>query len=103
MPTPHKHAAVIKAWADGHQVQMLSRMNGLWEDVNAESPRWLEHYEYRVKPTFVKYRNFLWAPADSTSCRWVVCVVTPEDQARDHREVWSGFIQWIGDWQEVEV
>lgn len=53
MPTPHKHAAVIKAWADGQEVQV--RLNGdggyLWKDI--DRPTFREECEYRVKPSNV--------------------------------------------------
>lgn len=48
--TPHKHAEVIKAWADGAEIETEST-NGKWltfpKDCN---PEWLEHVQYRVKP-----------------------------------------------------
>jgi hypothetical protein len=54
--TPHKHAAIIKAWADGAQVQ--TRMNGMpestWSDI--DSPAWhSDYFEYRIKPTIITH------------------------------------------------
>jgi hypothetical protein len=43
----HKHAAVIKAWADGEPIQYCTVM-GEW--VNCPEPAWADDYEYRVKP-----------------------------------------------------
>ena len=43
---PHKHAALIKAWADGAQIQYKDQA-GEWEDTN---PNWYPDMEYRVKP-----------------------------------------------------
>lgn len=49
MSTPHKHAAVIKAWADGAEVQSKTTINGaIWHTVT--QPNWYEHQEYRVRP-----------------------------------------------------
>jgi hypothetical protein len=57
---PHKHAEVIKAWADGAQIQFRNPCKGitgniipLWTDYTSKitSPGWLSHVEYRVKPT----------------------------------------------------
>lgn len=48
MQTPHKHADVIKAWADGAKIQFRSYDNEQWENVRA--PVWSEHKQYRVKP-----------------------------------------------------
>jgi hypothetical protein len=45
---PHKHAELIKAWADGHTIQMQSKIDGRWWD--QEDPEWDKDYEYRIKP-----------------------------------------------------
>lgn len=69
MNTPHKHAAVIKAWADGAQIQ--TRMNGMpestWSDI--DSPAWhSDYFEYRIKPTIkthelcVRFNDTHWQP-----------------------------------------
>ena len=44
----HKHAELIKAWADGAQIQY--KWNNAWFDVAHNNPHWLEHDEYRIKP-----------------------------------------------------
>ena len=49
---PHKHAELIKAWADGHTIERL------WNDYKGNSkgwlidnePDWSEFEEYRIKP-----------------------------------------------------
>ena len=43
---PHKHAELIKAWADGAEIQLKGR-NGEWIDI---FPDWQEKCEYRIKP-----------------------------------------------------
>ena len=62
----HKHAELIKAWADGAQIQSRWDMTdgkgwSDWRDED-ESPEWFIDWEYRIKPeekkTVVKY---LWA------------------------------------------
>ena len=47
---PHKWAEVIKAWADGKQIQF--RMDSVWVDYNSNNipPFNLACYEFRVKP-----------------------------------------------------
>lgn len=47
MKTPHKHANLIKAWADGAPLQYLSALNG-WLDVT--NPGFDPNTSYRVKP-----------------------------------------------------
>ena len=49
MKTPHKHAELIKAWADGAEIQYRYNANIPWHD--ATSPQWWEYdCEYRIKP-----------------------------------------------------
>lgn len=43
---PRKHAELIKAWADGAEIQ-TKLDNGEWFDV---CPQWNQHHEYRIKP-----------------------------------------------------
>ena len=51
--TPHKHAELIKKWADGAIIQ-LKQINGEWADTTHNDPSWGNEFEYRVKPTLVK-------------------------------------------------
>ena len=43
----HKHAELIKKWADGAEIQWKDK-NGQWEDM--VEPLWFKNYEYRLKP-----------------------------------------------------
>lgn len=53
MTKPHKHAALIKAWADGAEIQARNFNSNLWFDIpNATSGitiDWGLHYDYRIK------------------------------------------------------
>ena len=44
---PHKHAELIKAWADGAQIQSCSAHYDWRDTVN---PSWIDGVEYRIKP-----------------------------------------------------
>ena len=44
---PHKHAELIKAFADGAEIE-YKVYNGGW--VALEHPSWDDHNEYRIKP-----------------------------------------------------
>lgn len=44
---PHKHAEIIKAWADGAEIEVLNKNIG-WNDV--VTPFWRLDRTYRVKP-----------------------------------------------------
>lgn len=48
MNKPHVHAEVIKAWADGAEIEVRLNSNRGW--VKCGRPIWDEEYEYRVKP-----------------------------------------------------
>lgn len=47
--TPHKHAELIKAWADGAVIQFYDVLSEKWKDCN-DAPRWLDNNQYRIKP-----------------------------------------------------
>ena len=56
---PHKHAELIKAWADGAEIEQACR-NGvgeiLWYPFKGT---WSEYYEYRIKPREIpNYRMY---------------------------------------------
>lgn len=44
---PHKHAELIKAWADGAEIEM----KGIGGWVVNSNPLWWVDYQYRIKPT----------------------------------------------------
>lgn len=46
--TPHKHAALIHAWADGAEIEIYRGDVTRW--VMAYQPRWDSAYTYRIKP-----------------------------------------------------
>jgi len=56
-PVPHKHAEVIKAWADGAQIQEYSEYHQKWNDIGLMSGAgynspilWNINSKYRIKP-----------------------------------------------------
>lgn len=52
----HKHCDVIKAWADGAEIQFKCPSDPHWINV-LDNPEWLDMLEYRVKPE----KKQLWA------------------------------------------
>lgn len=46
----HKHAEIIKAWADGAHIQVKVFNHGDWKDVDMNGEEWYEHSTYRIKP-----------------------------------------------------
>jgi hypothetical protein len=94
---PRKHAALIKAWADGAAIQRRSYAEGDWFD--AHHPTWNPRYEYRVKPITIKYRKFLYRRFGKicVGCHNYSSRLSGPDTRRE-------FIKWIDtEWQEVEV
>jgi hypothetical protein len=47
--TEHKHAALIKAWAEGAKIQKFSKRTQSWVDTDA--PTWNSETEYRLRIT----------------------------------------------------
>ena len=48
MKQPHKHAALIKAWADGAEIEYWGVYDNRWFD--ATCPDWNPDFTYRIKP-----------------------------------------------------
>lgn len=46
---PHKHAELIKAWADGAEIEIKDRVTGWWGAISIGG-EWYEEDEYRIKP-----------------------------------------------------
>lgn len=64
MNKPHLHAEVIKAWADGNEIEFRQATHHIWE--TTKNPSWNVNTEYRVKPkpkpkpkTVVKYHGIM--------------------------------------------
>jgi hypothetical protein len=56
----HKHSELIKAWADGAEIEVKHPSNSSWWD--AKPPEWDLDYEYRIKPEEKKpVVRYLWA------------------------------------------
>ena len=49
---PHAHADLIKAWADGAQIQEYHYSKRNWLDIgmNGAAILWCHHSKYRIKP-----------------------------------------------------
>ena len=47
MNKPHKHAKLIKAWADGAEIERKNPLTNEW--VKSIDPMWVETSEYRIK------------------------------------------------------
>ena len=50
MTSPHKHADLIKAWADGAEIEQLTKSSLYISWGTCEHPHWYEQEVYRIKP-----------------------------------------------------
>lgn len=70
---PHKHAKLIKAWADGSEIEIRTQYpDKSWSNWEVfEEPRWgISYAEYRIKPelkpnylTFLTFNENGWSEA----------------------------------------
>lgn len=69
MDTPHRHADVIKAWADGAEIEFKEAVsNNAWRD--CPYPIWDYKFDYRVKPS-PKYVPFTWEDREFLRGKWI--------------------------------
>ena len=98
----HKHAELIKQWADGAQIQFLACDS--WVDCD---PAWDSFASYRVKPerTFIRYRVALmkYTPVNIAQDKLEDIFFTLSTDSNRFLEKSSEFVRWITDWIEVEV
>lgn len=93
---PHKHAELIKAWADGHEVQFRTPGDG-WVGVG-DYPCWIDNQEYRIKPA-EKVVRWLWAYCALPN-HWVQCTTYMTDE--DARINFSDFEYKKLEWSREE-
>lgn len=97
MGTPHKHAEVIKAWADGAVVEARDTLN-----IYPESRKWhvvkypafSSTWEYRVKPPKKWYRVALLKTGHTITADFA------EQEVRCSR--YDNFVKWLTDRIEYE-
>ena len=97
MNKPHKHAALIKAWADNPQLEFQFRGAGCqsncWYNMSPSNPDWSVS-EVRIKPKTIRYRLALWLFYGEP-----IVNSFSDEQYTNH----PCFIRWLTDWQEVEI
>lgn len=79
MGQPHKHAALIKAWADGAIIEGRSSESNCWRQI--DTPIWDKEWEYRVKPK-PKVKKWRWVAQNrKTGALDISWDVLSEDEA----------------------
>lgn len=72
----HKHCELIKAWADGAEIQVNAGCG--WEDCLV--PQWKPHAEYRIKPEEKKpVVRWLWAARVKNGAPVTACMYSEEE------------------------
>ena len=97
---PHKHAELIKAWADGAEIEFRFPGTGVW--LLAYDPNWDGDIEYRINPPkqVVRYKRYLNKASDGT----VYAAIVNDLIGNISCDVYPCFVRWIDDeWQEVVV
>ena len=97
MTTRHKHADVIIAWANGAEIECRPHIDGDWVVVTSP-PRWVENYEYRVKPPAKKYRVALFKNPGSQAAASIANSAEDAHRCENARH----FVRWLTDWIEYE-
>lgn len=100
MGTPHKHADMIKAWADGAEIECRQHNTNSW--LPADSPGWANSSEYRIKPTktILAYRVGLFRGRFGEV---FVAAVDPNPAIQADAALGRTRIRWLGDAAKVEV
>lgn len=85
---PHKHAELIKAWANGAEIEW--RSNAVFSWVTCHSPMWDDAGEFRIKPEKKWYRVAEFVYSDETNA----AAAYNEDQETNWPES-KQFSRWI--------
>jgi hypothetical protein len=95
---PHKHAALIKAWADGAEIQCRQIDDGSW--FYLKNPTWSEYNEYRIKPNKRKYRV---AEIGGRHGAPSFTATADTESEGEFISTDQGFIRWLTDWIEYDA
>lgn len=108
MNKPHKYCEVIKAWADGGEIQFsppnLDEWTDFPRDSNKQTPNFHIEFKWRIKPITLRYQVALMhekKPIDN----YYVDIVTKQE-TNDNcilTEKSPDFVKWLTNWVEVEV
>lgn len=103
MNTPHKHADVIHAWADGRTIQFKSTLDYDWHDYRIGLPHFNEEdTEWRIKPDIkdFNYRVAIMQDDLDKPEYWPNTAFTEAEAKTIEGE--GAFLKWITDWKTVK-
>lgn len=87
MNTPHKHAEVIKAWADGAKIEYRQPKHEPENWEYTPTPGWHNELEYRVKIEPKKYKAWVWLVVGSEGRVLSIHSNPPSEFDYDHYHV----------------
>lgn len=70
----HVHCDLIKAWADGYEIERMSDKG--WIDV--ENPAWEKTTQYRIKPRTIKREGWVNIYKGIDCVRWAAATICAE-------------------------
>lgn len=78
---PHKHCELIKAWADGAEIQRRKYASNEWVDTD---PDWRVGTEYRIKPRTVTKEGWVnvYRHSHDEEIPALCCLHPTEDEAK---------------------
>ena len=100
----HKHCDIIKAWAQGAEIQVFqvgdTFTDSRWRDIADRDLNWQPEVKYRIKPKkeFLKFRNALLKFRDESV---LIHTYYPRDYERIEEADY--FVKWIGEEQTVNI
>lgn len=97
MGQPHRHAELIKAWADDTELVFQFKGAGLQSSCwyTMQTPDW-SHSTIRIKPRTIRYRVALMKAITA----YYTSTAYAESKALEYHK---DFVKWISDWVEVEI
>lgn len=100
--TPHKHADLIKAWADGAEIEERPR-NGIWYTFDGGFWADSDEYEYRIKPEEKKpVKRWLWLMHDDACMNPLPTIATVYRTEQEAAEFYGTFEHKKLPWSEME-
>lgn len=97
----YPHEELVKAWLAGKKIQFKDPVKDIWLDIEDpddadKMPHFYRHgTEYRIKPTFVRYRVGMVLNGN--------LIVANSMSAAKNAESSRDFVRWISDWHETQV
>lgn len=106
---PHIHCELIKAWADGAQIQHLvfevGTTDKVWKDVLNNRPEWNAGSKYRIKPREFKLGERYPVITANTGQRYIAvyeCINGEYSFALGSYNYKEEYFSWIGEKLEID-